>query len=1014
MSTDKRNSAKQPFEGPAADTSDRIAAISPQRGAIGHGVLEAATWLAVMSSALLTYALAGVVGFGQSARGGALSAVFEQVDGDFSRNFANPAYLAVIVLLGLASFLPLKRVRSMEPSQRTLILTITAIVTGLVLIVFGIYSTAWMGAIASLFLGALISLQVIHTPELHTKPWRAGTVAAAVFFFIGAIAQIRGGVGAGMSAVPWVVFASGIVVILAGVLIIVSPLQRSEIPTTGSFPFTRAMKQARAHADVGTPWPVYALYGVIGSIFVAVIPTASDESFGVMSLGLMVCAVLIGWAAGYEAGPTFAPGMTRPRLTSFALIGAGVLALVGGMVHEVSGATLLFAAAAFAVGVGVRAQDYSISRRIGMGIGMIITLLLLSLDARFTVPLSEASQWVITGSSVAVASVGLLAIAGGIAALFLFSPTGIQGIGVDIVHAFRSRATAGQDSAAAQSAPSAVADRSAGTPGAHGLRAPQMRTADRGFFIAVEGPDGSGKTTQIEFIGKHLAERGLHNVELTREPGGTDKGVQIRGAILDGAGVTPKSEALLYAADRSHHVHSLIEPTLRSGGVVVTDRYIDSSVAYQAAGRELGESDIFALSAWGTDGLMPNLTLLLDISPEASAQRTAKRGDENHLDKQPTEFRQRVRDRFLSLAKENPQRYVVINADQPADKVSADIARALDTALDAAGLGRTPQQNLGGAQVASRGGSTAERLTSDDPNATQAMPSLDDEAGSPVGSVPPPPPGPGHPAGPGYPAGPAQSAGSAPSPRPQPGSDAKETPASQTTGRDPEAAEIPLVKPAEDQQKPEATQPSAEAGPSAADHAERTAGSAPQSEPAAGTASAAVSAQQKSAPATTPMPQQAEQSQQSAASQNATGPKQKTEPEPAPDQASAPKQDSVPEQDAAPGSESAAAPAPAHTPEPDAAPAHAPESDRAPEPESAPDREPAPEPVPDADDILPGRQGANSGPDAADIAADDDAATRILPSQPQQSAEKLRRQAEIERQARERLRQARHARRDRR
>lgn len=893
MSNDKRLSAKQSFGGPNADTSDRIAAITPQRGVIGHAVLEAATWLAVMSSVLLTYSLAGVVGFASSARGGALAAVVQrEADGDFNRNFANPAYLAVIVLLGIGSFLPLKRVRSMEFSQRTLILTITSVLTGITLIVFGVYSTVWMGAIAALFLGALISLQVIHTPELHTKPWRAGTVSAVIFFFIGAVAQIRAGIGAGMPAVPWTVFASGIVIILAGVLIIVSPLQRSRIPSTGAFPLTRALRQARAHVDVGTPWPVYALFGVIGSIFVVIVPTASDESFGIMSLGLMVCAVLVGWAAGYEAGPTFAPGMTRPRLTAFSLIGAGVLAILGGMVHEVSGTALLFAAAAFAVGVGVRAQDYQISRRIGLGIGAIITLLILSLDARFTVVLSEASTWNITGSAVAVSSVGLLATVGGIIALFLFSPTGIHGIGVDIVHAFRTRTADGQPGQPAAStgthgpnhphAPAAPAGHGGQAPqSGAGLQTPAVRTAQSGFFIAVEGPDGSGKTTQIDFIRKHLAARGLHNVETTREPGGTDKGKQIRAAILDGQGVTPKSEALLYAADRSHHVASLVDPTLRSGGVVVTDRYIDSSLAYQAAGRELAEEDIFALSAWGTDGLMPNLTLLLDISPEASAKRTSQRGDENHLDKQSAEFRSRVRTRFLSLAEENPHRYVVINADQPAQKVSEDIAAALDAALDAAGLGRRPQEQPD-SQTPRR--SSADLLTSDDPDATQAMPPLEAE-----------------------------------NVRAESEQRSQGEPGQSAAAQGPTVSQMPVVKPAEEQQKAADGSQEASEGQKPADA---------QSKPA-------------------------EEQQESA------------EPEHVETAAGS-----------AEGADTAADSDSSVPPKPNAKPA----------------------PVPEADTILP---------DTPSVSADDDAATRILPSQPEQSAEKLRKQAEIERQARERLRQAR-------
>ena len=124
-----------------------------------------------------------------------------------------------------------------------------------------------------------------------------------------------------------------------------------------------------------------------------------------------------------------------------------------------------------------------------------------------------------------------------------------------------------------------------------------------GLFIAIEGGDGAGKTTQIRKLVEHLESRGFDPVIATREPGGTPVGKSIRSVLLDGEAVSKKSEALLYAADRAHHVATLVNPNLEQGGAVVTDRYIDSSLAYQAGGRELSEDDVLALSRWATSGL---------------------------------------------------------------------------------------------------------------------------------------------------------------------------------------------------------------------------------------------------------------------------------------------------------------------------------------------------------------------------------------------------------------------------
>ena len=158
-------------------------------------------------------------------------------------------------------------------------------------------------------------------------------------------------------------------------------------------------------------------------------------------------------------------------------------------------------------------------------------------------------------------------------------------------------------------------------------------------------------------------------------------GKSIRSVLLDGEAVSKKSEALLYAADRAHHVATLVNPNLEQGGAVVTDRYIDSSLAYQAGGRELSEDDVLALSRWATSGLVPNLTLVLDIDPRVAAERMGNREDANHLDKQSLEFKDRVRAGFLRLAEAEPDRYAVIPAGRSVNEVAEHIQRVVDAMI---------------------------------------------------------------------------------------------------------------------------------------------------------------------------------------------------------------------------------------------------------------------------------------------------------------------------------------------
>lgn len=197
-----------------------------------------------------------------------------------------------------------------------------------------------------------------------------------------------------------------------------------------------------------------------------------------------------------------------------------------------------------------------------------------------------------------------------------------------------------------------------------------------GVFIAFEGGDGAGKSTQARRLADRLRADG-RDVVLTYEPGDTPIGAGIRRLVLDVAsdGLDDRAEALLYAADRAEHVTAVIRPALERGAVVVTDRYVDSSVAYQGAGRRLGAEEVAALSAFATRGLVPDLTIVLDLPPAVGRGRIDGAGD--RLEQESDGFHARVRQAFLDRAAQAPQRYVVIDATRPPDEVAALVAESV-------------------------------------------------------------------------------------------------------------------------------------------------------------------------------------------------------------------------------------------------------------------------------------------------------------------------------------------------
>jgi dTMP kinase len=193
----------------------------------------------------------------------------------------------------------------------------------------------------------------------------------------------------------------------------------------------------------------------------------------------------------------------------------------------------------------------------------------------------------------------------------------------------------------------------------------------QGIFIAFEGGEGIGKSTQSQLLKQWLEQEG-ESVVLSREPGGSDLGIEIRKILLSHSTgeISPRAEALLYAADRAHHVYSVIRPALANGQVVISDRYFDSSIAYQGAGRVLEPGEVARISRWATESLFPTLTIIIDLPPQIGLARLKSK---DRLESQPMDFHERVRQEFLQLAALDPERYLIVDGNQTIDDIHTAI-----------------------------------------------------------------------------------------------------------------------------------------------------------------------------------------------------------------------------------------------------------------------------------------------------------------------------------------------------
>ncbi|MEU6822776.1 dTMP kinase [Streptomyces atriruber] len=441
-----------------------------------------------------------------------------------------------------------------------------------------------------------------------------------------------------------------------------SPLEGLRRPRTGT-----GTDKGRTGA---IPLFVTACAAVAGAVAAAVavaVLHAKDLGGGPVTYGLIVLALTGGTAVGIRTAPSLLPTLSRRRLLALAIALTGISLLAAGLVSDVTTVLLLLALAGVCAGVAANighalldqeVEDYRRARttehlhavvRLCLALGALVAPVVAAAIGPHRM-VNGKFVFDHGGAAFTLMLVGALLLP--VAALVLAKADDRQGVPLrhDLLDALRG----GDD--------------------------PVQGACATGFFIALEGGDGAGKSTQAEALAEWIRAKG-HEVVVTREPGATPVGKRLRSILLDvsSAGLSHRSEALLYAADRAEHVDTVVRPALERGAVVISDRYIDSSVAYQGAGRDLSPTEVARINRWATGGLVPHLTCLLDVSPEAARERFTEAPD--RLESEPAEFHARVRSGFLTLAAADPGRYLIVDAAQEPEAVTTVIRHRLDLVL---------------------------------------------------------------------------------------------------------------------------------------------------------------------------------------------------------------------------------------------------------------------------------------------------------------------------------------------
>ncbi|MBD0691219.1 dTMP kinase, partial [Streptomyces sp. CBMA123] len=433
-----------------------------------------------------------------------------------------------------------------------------------------------------------------------------------------------------------------------------------------------ALSKGRTGSAPYFTFAVAAGFASMAGVAALALLTAAEHRAGPIGYGLIVLAAAGAPALGARLTRATLPSLSRRRLLALALLTEGVALILAGLVLDFVLVLLLTVLAGLAAGVVVSAgrnllaQEVEEARLPKVTEHLYAVLRAVVAVALVVVPLIAAGYgdveygtvepgsftFIHGGGALAVATSGLLTLV--LAAVVLLRTDDRRGtvpFGRDLVDAVRGG-----------SGP--VPHRGAGT----------------GFFIALEGGDGAGKSTQAQALAEWIRGKG-HEVVLTREPGGSPVGQRLRGLVLDvgNTGLSHRAEALIYAADRAEHVENVIRPVLARGAVVITDRYMDSSIAYQGAGRDLAATEVARISRWATGGLLPDLTVVLDVDPTRARERFTEALD--RLESEPTEFHQRVRAGFLALAAADPARYLVVDGSQAPGFVTTAVRHRLDREL---------------------------------------------------------------------------------------------------------------------------------------------------------------------------------------------------------------------------------------------------------------------------------------------------------------------------------------------
>jgi dTMP kinase len=397
-----------------------------------------------------------------------------------------------------------------------------------------------------------------------------------------------------------------------------------------------------------------------------------DLGAGEPGYGLLFGTVFVGLAAGMFLGPRVVPGFSRRRLLGLCIVAAGLsLALLALIPHMVAAVMITlviggWAGIAWVTGytlLGLEVADELRGRtfafvqtlvRAVLVLVLAVSPLLAAFFGRHAIRVTDSMVLTYNGAAITMLVFGLLAALLGVASYRQMDDRRGVPLVADLVSAFHHQPMSTRRVAAGAG-----------------------RT---GFFLALEGGEGVGKSTQARLLADWLRTKG-HEVVVTLEPGGTPVGQRLRSELLDvGAGtpVSPRTEALLFAADRAEHVATVIQPALERGAIVVSDRYMDSSIAYQGAGRDLDVADIARISSWASDGLSPDLTVLLDLPPVEGLQRLET---SDRLEREPLAFHDRVRQHFLELAASDRSRYLVVDAALRPEQVLARVQERLGPLL---------------------------------------------------------------------------------------------------------------------------------------------------------------------------------------------------------------------------------------------------------------------------------------------------------------------------------------------